>query len=524
MKVKTKKATMLGKVIMLGLVVLVVASIMYFAGGFTAIKEFTTSEKTEKVRSNGVTTSSGGKKAGKANNELNISIDEWIGWATIVTANGGLKTQKGSIFDELGIKVNISVINDATQSSNALIKGDIDGAGYTVNRYAFLYSKFKENGVNAVMPFITNFSSGGDGIIAKDNIKSVEDLVGKKVAVPRYSEAQTLVWWLLNKSNLTQKEIDQIHKDMVLFDTPDDAAKAFFAGQVDAAATWQPYLTQAQDTTGARLLFSTKAAHNIILDGIVFDQKFLSENKELISKFIEGTLLAMPTYKTDFKAVKNTMPLFATETDASIAEMAEDADLATYADNKELLTSTAKSLFVDMSDIWKAIGEDALPEAVDGAFETSTLELLSGKFEDKDVKEPSFTEEQRQKAQQVDNVESLLKKSVTIEFQPNSAAFLDAGQASKVLDEFVGIAKILDGSIIQIEGNINDTGIGESEAGKKLSHQRAKTVSEYLKMNDVDPTRFVIVGNGISKQVGDNKTEAGKQQNRRTDIFFKLVE
>src|SRR6185312_9284639 len=186
------------------------------------------------------------------------------------------------------------------------------------------------------MPFITNFSSGGDGIIAKDSIKSVEDLVGKKIAVPRYSEAQTLVWWLLNKSNLTEKEIEQIHNDMVLFDTP-----------VDAAATWQPYLSQAQETTGARLLFSTKAAHNIILDGIVFDKKFLDENKELVSKFIEGTLLAMPLYKTEFTSVKNSMPLFSTETNESIAEMAKDADLAGYAENLELLASTAKNLFVD---------------------------------------------------------------------------------------------------------------------------------------------------------------------------------
>lgn len=519
---KMKKVTFAGKLVIFGLILMAVLGGTYFTGGFSALKEMATSQN-ESSESNSNKNSN--SKNIKKTNEINISIDEWIGWSTIISANGGLKTQKGSIFDELGIKVNISVINDATQSSNALIKGDIDGAGYTINRYAFLYSKFKENGVDAVMPFITNFSSGGDGIIAKDSVKSVEDLVGKKIAVPRYSEAQTLVWWLLNKSNLTEKEIEQIQNDMVLFDTPDDAAKAFFAGQVDAAATWQPYLSQAQETTGARLLFSTKAAHNLILDGIVFDQKFLDENKELVSKFIEGTLLAMPLYKTEFTAVKNSMPLFSTESNESIAEMTVDADLADYAENLELLTSTAKTVFTDMSDIWATIGEKTMPEEVDNAFETSTLELLSDKFDSKELNNaPAFTEEQREKAQQVDNVESLLKKSVTINFQPNSAAFVDAEEASKTLDEFVDIAKILNGSIIQIEGNIADTGIGDSEAGKQLSHQRAKTVSEYLKHNGVDPTRFVIVGNGISKQIGDNATQEGMEQNRRTDIFFKTIE
>ena len=51
----------------------------------------------------------------KTSSTINISLDEWIGWKSIIDANGGLTTQKGSIYDELGIDVNISVINDATQ-------------------------------------------------------------------------------------------------------------------------------------------------------------------------------------------------------------------------------------------------------------------------------------------------------------------------------------------------------------------------------------------------------------------------
>lgn len=510
---KTKKLTFAGKASIFALILLVVLGGTYFAGGFSFLKETVSFDgpdnKSEKAESS---------------NEINLSLDEWIGWKSVIDANGGLETQKGSIFDELGIKVNIHIINDATQSSNALIKGELNAVGYTVNRYAFLYPKFKENNVNVTMPFITNFSTGGDGIIAKQDIKNVEGLVGKKIGVPRYSEAQTLVWWLLNKSNLNEKQIAQIQKDMVMFDTPDDAAKAFFAGQVDAAATWQPYLSQAQETTGAKLLFSTKSARSIVLDGIVFEQSFLDKNEDTVAKFIEGTLKAADMYQTEFSPIKNTMPLFATETNENIKAMSEDAALATYSDNKKLLESTAKTLFTDMSDIWSKLGEKSSKEFANEAFNSSILTTLNGKFSETAGTAPTFTEEQRTKAQQVDNVEALLKQSVTINFQANSAAFLDAKEASKVLDEFVGIAQILNGAIIQIEGNIADTGVGDSEDGKKLSYQRAKTVAEYLKLNGVDPSRFVIVGNGISKQVSDNTTNEGKAQNRRTDIYFKVIE
>ena len=46
---------------------------------------------------------------------INLSLDEWVGWKSIIDCNMGLTTQPGSIYDKLGIKVNINIINDATQ-------------------------------------------------------------------------------------------------------------------------------------------------------------------------------------------------------------------------------------------------------------------------------------------------------------------------------------------------------------------------------------------------------------------------
>ena len=67
--------------------------------------------------------------ASTGDDTINLSLDEWAGWLSLVSANQGLTTQPGSVFDQLGIKVNINVINDATESSNALISGDLQAAG-----------------------------------------------------------------------------------------------------------------------------------------------------------------------------------------------------------------------------------------------------------------------------------------------------------------------------------------------------------------------------------------------------------
>lgn len=524
---KTMKLTLMGKVVVFLLIVSLVSVPTYMLGGFDELQKMFEKDSQAMPMGNTDNTSSESKNKGEASKAksskvLKLSLDEWIGWKSIIDANGGLETKKGSIYDQLGLKVSIVIINDAALSSNALIKGDINAAGYTVNRYAFLNEKFKSANVKVVMPYITNSSTGGDGIIAKHEINRIEDLVGKKIGVPRFSEAQTLVEWLLNKSSLTAEQADQIRKDMVFFETPDDAAKAFFGGRLDAAATWQPYLSQAQETTGARVLFSTKAATNIILDGIVFRKDFIDSNKDTVLKFIEGTLKAESLYKTEFDAIRESMPLFTTETDKSILAMTEDATLSNYASNKELLNGVAQNLFRDMSQIWKQLGEKAEPGDADKAFDLTFILALNNQDTTAKAQKPKFTEEQREKAKNQDNLQALLKTTLTIKFEPNLAVIREESYES--LNEFAEIGSILNGAIIQIEGNVADVGTPNPEVEKKLSFERAKAVATYLQVQGVDSSRFVILGNGISKQIGDNNTKEGQEMNRRTDIFFKVVE
>lgn len=507
------KLTPLAKGILFIFITVIVGSTLYFGGAFNKAKDqmkSVFSGKTEDEMYAQV------ENIEKEDGVINISLDEWIGWKSIIDANGGLKTKKGSIYDNLGLKVNISVINDATQSSNALIKGDLDGAGYTVNRYAFLYNKFIENNTPVKMGFITNSSTGGDGIIAKTNIKKVEDLVGKVVGVPRYSEAQTLVEWLLQKSTLTDAQIADIRSKMVYFDTPDDCAKAFFAGELDAAATWEPYLTQATNLTDAHVMFSTANATNIILDGIVFREDFINKNPETISKLLEGALLAADMYTTETTAIKNTFPMFATSDDKDILEMTSTATLYNNASNMEALNKNgaAQALFADMSDIWSSLGESADRKNATKAFSAEFAESLEDKFSDDEVQTIEFTEKQREEAKAQDNNDALLTQRLTINFAPDSTQI--QSDSFEALMEFANTAKVLDGVIIQIEGN---TAHVPDDDGVDFSRRRAESVAQYLKAQGIDPSRFVVIGNGDTKPVSDTDDNA----NRRTDIYFKVV-
>ncbi len=73
---------------------------------------------------------------------------------------------------------------------------------------------------------------------------------------------------------------------------------------------------------------------------------------------------------------------------------------------------------------------------------------------------------------------------------------------------------------IEISGHTDNRG---SEAyNKKLSKNRAKAVVEYLTEHGVDEERLTYKGYGESQPIATNKTEEGRQKNRRTE--FKIVE
>jgi len=70
---------------------------------------------------------------------------------------------------------------------------------------------------------------------------------------------------------------------------------------------------------------------------------------------------------------------------------------------------------------------------------------------------------------------------------------------------------------LRIEGNTDTK--GSATLNKSLSQKRADAVKKYLIQHfSIPDTRFQTIGQGAANPVASNDTEAGRQQNRRTDI------
>ena len=71
---------------------------------------------------------------------------------------------------------------------------------------------------------------------------------------------------------------------------------------------------------------------------------------------------------------------------------------------------------------------------------------------------------------------------------------------------------------LSIEGHTDN--VGSDDKNQVLSENRANTVKDYVVSKGIDASRITSNGFGETKPVADNKTAAGRQQNRRSELIL----
>jgi NitT/TauT family transport system substrate-binding protein len=106
-------------------------------------------------------------------------------------------------------------------------------------------------------------SLGGDGIVANKDIQSIADLKGKVVGFPERTVSQFFLNVLLKDAGLSQADIKAVDLGA------DDAGNAFLMQEVDAAVTWEPWLSQGKQSEHGHLLADSSMTPGLILDCLV---------------------------------------------------------------------------------------------------------------------------------------------------------------------------------------------------------------------------------------------------------------
>ena len=198
----------------------------------------------------------------------------------------------GGFFKRQGLDVTIRLFNSGAEMGPALIAGSLkmivtgDIPGIPIMAVGAP--------VKALCP-VSDYAVD-QAIVARDSIKTPEDLIGKKVALFKGSTASLLIARYMAQYNLDPSRITLIHMD------PLQQISTLVAGDIDAFVSWEPHIwTAVKRAPGAHVLARGNEPKQLIrvFNLLLVRQDYLQENGDTVRKVLKGIVEAQRTLASD---------------------------------------------------------------------------------------------------------------------------------------------------------------------------------------------------------------------------------
>jgi ABC-type nitrate/sulfonate/bicarbonate transport system substrate-binding protein/outer membrane protein OmpA-like peptidoglycan-associated protein len=473
------------------------------------------------------------------NKIVKFPINIWIGWAPIIAANNGLAPNKDSVFfKKHGFQVELQVIDDPSSALAAFASGKTHIFWGTLDMMVLQAQQLSKDSRTSLRIFQQiDWSNGGDGIVARNGIKTINDLKpknGKKrvITLAQYSPSHYYILTLLNYAGINPDEVEfKFVQDAF------QAAKAFVSEKsIDACVTWSPDIYNISDPkrSGMKdvtLISSTKDAKRVIADVWAARADFANDHPEVIEGLVSGIFEGMDMLKKDQDGVAKLVEAAYKLNPGEAKDMFGDAHQTNWAENFEFFFNAKNP--TNFESTWNAIADvygkahlidPANVPAFSKVMDARVVEAVAGDFkhqkneyadEVKKVEPPKPGEAPKAKTE-------ILTRVVRIHFAPNIAA-VDAAydpNADKIVEEVGRMAHQFGGSTIVIQGHCDRSKYDEakalgltylkkhSEKVKQLSQERAQGVVDAIlaKFPDFkkEPDKFVAEGMGWEKPLASD--------------------
>ena len=249
------------------------------------------------------------------------------------------------LWEENGLTANLQTFTNGPLQIQALGTGDLD-FGYIGPGAMWLPASGKAKIVTI------NGVGQADRVIAQPGIASIEDLAGKKVAIPEGTSGDMIVQLALEAAGMSIEDIEKVAMDAAT------VVSAFSSGQVDAAGIWYPMIDNIKEQVPELVELAQNSDFadvmqfpNVMVTGVNFPE----ENEETTIAVLKVLRTAMD-YRVD--NLDATIELVATMIGSDAEAVAGDASNGEY---------------------YKAADLDGL--VTDGTIET-WLTAMNGYFED----------------------------------------------------------------------------------------------------------------------------------------------
>jgi NitT/TauT family transport system substrate-binding protein len=216
-----------------------------------------------------------------------IGISGWTGFAPLTLA------REAGIFKKHGLDVSIKKIPQKDRHL-AIASGDIQCAATTVETWVL----WNANGVATTQIFQLDKSYGADGMVVKPGVVKIAELKGKTVAASAPGTAPYFALaWMLKKNGLSVKDVKVVTLE------PQPAANAIIAGTdgIDAAMTYEPYLSAVRARPDAGKIIATTLDYPMVMDTFGCTPKFLADNPKAAKALADAYFDAVDMIKAEPK-------------------------------------------------------------------------------------------------------------------------------------------------------------------------------------------------------------------------------
>ncbi len=470
---------------------------------------------------------------------VQFPINVWPGWAPIILANAGMEPNDQSVFvKKYGFYVRLSIVDDPVKARDLFASGQSHILWGTLDMIAlFAPELVKDSRTVPVVCQQIDFSGGGDGVVARGEIRSVNDLRShggkrKKVVLAQNSPSHYLIMALLIDAGIDPGEIDF----KWAADAP-SAAKIFVQdNSYDAFVGWSPDIYNITDKLkgSTRLVVTTGTANHLIADVWAVRNDFYRDHPEIVSGLVRGIFEGMDMERKDpgnaARALHTAFNLPEEDCKAMVGKdggIAEgDAHITNYRENAKFFLdpfnpANFEVVWNSASTIYKSLGtiSTTVPAAKIKAH--TVLAALSEEYRDvKDLSQPTFKPDALLKMSPEAGAGQILTKAVMISFEPNKSALNPEydNTIPGTLEEIGKLGARFGNAYIVIEGNTDASkkGIVPSDLVRQLSYDRADAVRRaIMDKYKFDPNKFKVVGNGWDNPLAGSTDPSNPEHNKR---------
>lgn len=466
-------------------------------------------------------------------------INVWIGWLPLVAANHGFDANTDSIFyQEHGFKVQFQLIDDPVVARDTFARGKSHILWGTLDMMALFADGLMQDSRTAPRIFQQiDWSSGGDGIVVRGDIDSIEDLRGKTIVYAQNSPSEYYVNSLLLSAGVQPAEVTAMHTN-----TAFEASAAFVANaDLDGCVTWAPDIYAIPEKVpGAVRLSSTAEASKVIADVWAARADFAQDHPEVIRGLVEGTFVAMERIETDPEFKAQAVAWLAGGYDfpaEEIEAMLLDAHSTNFAENKQFFLNARNPTNFErtwgrINFVYSSLKSDFVPVPFDQVMDFSVIKALdeAGTFaHQEDTYSPDFVPTDWESAEE----EPVLKQVIRIHFPPNSADLNATKEedgtpydpnVDQTLEQVANLTGQYERAAILITGHTDDSNRNQrpqdliEQLVQELSDDRAKAVRQALvDRYDLDPDRIKAEGRGWTEPANPNRPH-DHAMNRRVEV------